>query len=76
MSVPKRFYRTAEDAAQACSAHILSSLKAALAKSEKAPLAISGGSTPKLMFRHMAAAEFDWRRIYLFWVDERAVPPN
>ena len=63
-------------AAKAVADHILRSLTAALAQRPTATLAVSGGSTPKLMFEAMAAAEFDWRRVHVFWVDERCVPPD
>jgi 6-phosphogluconolactonase len=39
-------------------------------------LAISGGSSPKLMFEYMARQPFAWSGVHLFWVDERAVPPT
>ena len=45
----------------------------------KINIALSGGSTPALMFR-LWAEEFNtrtpWGRIRLFWVDERCVPPT
>ena len=41
-----------------------------------ATLAVSGGSTPRLMFQSMARRAFDWSGIELFWVDERVVPPT
>ena len=63
-------------AAKAAAGHILRSLARTLAKRATAALAVSGGSTPKLMFEAMAAAEFDWRRVHVFWVDERCVPPD
>lgn len=57
--------------------HILSLLENALAGQERVTLAVSGGSTPKLMFAEMVNARFpDWSRVHLFWVDERAVPPT
>lgn len=55
---------------------ILEKLEAAVAERGDASLAISGGSTPKMMFDAMAAAEFDWSRVHVFWVDERPVPPE
>lgn len=69
-------YPTPDEAAQACARHILQLLEEALAGERDASLAISGGSTPKLLFGHMAKARFDWSRVHLFWVDERAVPPT
>ena len=42
----------------------------------RSTLAISGGSSPRPMFEYFAACGFDWSRVDLFWVDERAVPPD
>jgi len=41
-------------------------------------LALSGGSTPKLTYEHMRhnKDEPDWSRMYIFWSDERCVPPD
>lgn len=41
-------------------------------------LAVSGGSTPAQLFDWWVRRfehEIDWKRIQLFWVDERCVPP-
>ncbi len=41
-------------------------------------VALSGGSTPKLLFEHLAANysdRIDWSRLHFFWGDERMVPP-
>jgi 6-phosphogluconolactonase len=61
--------------ADACARYVLQVLQQALASAETATLAISGGSTPKLMFARLAASPFQWSRVHLFWVDERCVPP-
>ena len=55
-----------------CGRYIL----ARLAEKDKSTLAISGGSSPIPMFKMFAAADFDWNRVQLFWVDERGVPPS
>lgn len=42
-------------------------------------VALSGGSTPKLMFQILAdqfREELSWDRIQFFWSDERHVPPD
>jgi 6-phosphogluconolactonase len=43
-------------------------------------VALSGGSTPRAMFSILAAEPFletvPWSSIYLFWGDERTVPPD
>ena len=43
-------------------------------------VALSGGSTPKNLYSLLASPEFrdqvPWSRVYLFWGDERCVPPG
>jgi 6-phosphogluconolactonase len=63
-------------AAAACAQHVSAVLEQALASQEHATLAVSGGSTPKLLFQSMVASGFPWQRVHLFFVDERCVPPN
>jgi len=69
-------YPSGEQAAEACAGRIMSLLEEAMSTREYATLAVSGGTTPKLLFARLAAAPIAWDRIHLFWVDERAVPPD
>ncbi|MBC8181256.1 6-phosphogluconolactonase [candidate division KSB1 bacterium] len=43
-------------------------------------VALSGGSTPKALFKMLAKPEYretiSWDNVHLFWGDERNVPPN
>lgn len=41
-------------------------------------VALSGGSTPKKIFQKLAGMPdvIDWSKVYLFWGDERSVPPT
>lgn len=42
-------------------------------------LALSGGTTPKVIFDHWAENckdSIDWNRLFFFWGDERCVPPE
>ncbi len=43
-------------------------------------VALSGGSTPKAMFALLASEShrnsIDWAHVYIFWGDERCVPPE
>jgi len=52
----------------------------AIAKDGHFHVALSGGSTPRDLYRLLATSEFraqvDWARVHLFWGDERAVPPD
>jgi len=70
----KRFADT-QQAAEGCAAHIISVLAEAMSGGSDATLAISGGTSPKLMFEVFAKTTFPWERVQLFWVDERGVPP-
>jgi 6-phosphogluconolactonase len=67
-----RTFDDARDAAEHCAAQILQYL----GDSPRSTLAISGGSSPRIMFEIFAAIPFDWNRVQLFWVDERCVPPT
>lgn len=67
MSLLRR-YPDARTAAEACGAEILTLLR------DQTTLAISGGTSPRLMFDFFARSGFDWSRIHVFWVDERCVP--
>ena len=63
-------------AARACADSILKYLEQAIAQRGTAYLAVSGGSSPKLMFEIFSRRQFAWDRVHLFWVDERVVPPT
>ena len=76
MSVHWYIQKDPQEAAEASARKILDLLKKALGLESRATLAVSGGSTPKLLFAEMAKAAFDWSRVHLFWVDERSVPPD
>ncbi|MEM9887329.1 MAG: 6-phosphogluconolactonase [Bacteroidota bacterium] len=42
-------------------------------------IALSGGSTPKVLFQHLATHyinKIDWSKVHFFWGDERCVPPD
>jgi 6-phosphogluconolactonase len=76
MSVHRYTSPDAAAAAEACAHHVISVLDETLAGQEFATFAISGGTTPRLMFPKLAATRFPWDRVHLFFVDERCVPPT
>jgi 6-phosphogluconolactonase len=76
MTVQSFVYENAQAASEACARKIVELLGRALAAEPRASLAVSGGTTPKLMFAEMAKANFDWSKVHLFWVDERLVQPT
>jgi len=71
-----RISEDAESAASACAAFVLDALGGAFQRKAHATLAISGGSSPRLLFSRLAASGFDWSKVHIFWVDERCVPPD
>jgi len=54
--------------------------KQAIAATGKFSIALSGGSTPKAMFALMAAepmkSQIEWAKWFIYWGDERCVPPT
>ncbi len=75
MTVQSFVYENAQAASEACAHKITELLGHALASQPRASIAVSGGTTPRLMFADLAKANFDWSKVHLFWVDERMVPP-
>ena len=42
-------------------------------------IALSGGSTPKIVFDELAenySDKIEWSKVHLYWGDERCVPPS
>ncbi|MGH7855517.1 MAG: 6-phosphogluconolactonase [Candidatus Binatia bacterium] len=61
-------------------AQFIALASAAIARSGRFAVALSGGSTPKALYSSLASPEFrervDWPRVHLFWGDERCVAPD
>jgi 6-phosphogluconolactonase len=65
-----------EQAAQACAEFIVRLLHQAVRERERASIAVSGGRSPALLFDAMRTLDFPWTHLDVFFVDERAVPPD
>lgn len=65
---------TADDVAVEAASHIVAVLRAALARNERALMAVSGGTTPGRAFERLKPADLDWDRVDIFQVDERVAP--
>jgi len=76
MNPRRHVFSDASAAAEACARRITALLEEALGGRDFVTLAVSGGSTPRLLFAKMAPLRFDWHRVHLFWVDERCVSPD
>lgn len=71
-------YKDAEQLSQAAAQWIVNLIAETLRKRDRFTIALSGGSTPKLLHKILASPpckdQVDWSRMHIFWGDERAVP--
>ena len=70
-------YRDQEELAERFSALLMERIT--LSGEGRFDLAISGGSTPQVVFKALAAKYADsphWQKTHFWWVDERMVPPD
>jgi len=80
--VDYRVFQQQDALARATAEHFVQGIQSAVAARGLARIAISGGTTPKVVFALLAdpnqpyRAAIRWDRLWLFWVDERCVPPD
>jgi 6-phosphogluconolactonase len=70
---------TPQQAASALAENIFLLTDRLLQKKEFVSLAVSGGTTPVLLFKELASkysSKIPWEKIHFFWLDERCVPPS
>ncbi|MBS1664244.1 MAG: 6-phosphogluconolactonase [Bacteroidetes bacterium] len=71
-------YKDAEQLSQAAAKWIADLIAETLKTKDRFTIALSGGSTPKLLHKLLAASPYkdqiDWSKMHIFWGDERAVP--
>ncbi|MCH9609927.1 MAG: 6-phosphogluconolactonase [Chlamydiales bacterium] len=62
-----------------CVNHWVETAKQAIDDHDFFAVALSGGSTPKKIFKALSSKHqksLDWSKVHFFWSDERSVPPN
>ncbi|MEO8414618.1 MAG: 6-phosphogluconolactonase [Ginsengibacter sp.] len=73
-------YKSKEELGEALAAWMCDLVKSTLKNQEFFTLVLSGGETPKILFKILASAKFkdkiNWNRVHIFWGDERVVPFN
>jgi 6-phosphogluconolactonase len=73
-------YTNPTEVARAAARHFVDYAWQSIARYGQFFVALSGGNTPRMMYRLLASAEFrgqvDWAKVRVFWSDERAVPPD
>lgn len=66
--------------ADAVAQHIVAGAEAAVAARGRFTIALSGGSTPRAVYQRLATPGLNplmpWDKTYVFWGDDRAVPPD
>jgi 6-phosphogluconolactonase len=69
-----------EGVSRAAAQALVELARAAIAERGRFCVALSGGSTPRRMYEILGEAprwaHIDWRRVEVFWGDERGVPPE
>lgn len=72
--------RTPEEAAQSAASFVAALAQECVADHGRFTIALSGGSTPRQLYRVLAspphAKEVAWDSWHVFWGDERCVPPD
>lgn len=81
--MPDTFQVIVKDSPDACAQYLEGELvrliRESIAARGRCVIALSGGSTPKLLYEKLArqpADAIDWTNVVLIWGDERDVPPN
>lgn len=74
----REIFKDADHLCKGLAEWITSLIEETLLRKEKFSLVLSGGNTPKKLHLLLAASPYreriDWKKIYVFWGDERAVP--
>lgn len=80
MAVSITIFRSTADLTRNSAQCIVNLVSGAIQKRGRATVALSGGTTPKVVYELLATPEFrnciDWNKTHLFWGDERCVLPN
>lgn len=71
-------FKSKEELSAKLATWIIDLVAETLINQESFTLALSGGETPRLLYKKLASKEYidkiDWKRIHIFWGDERVVP--
>jgi 6-phosphogluconolactonase len=79
MAVELRRYPNANAVARAAAEYFVDTANHFVDSQGYFSVALSGGSTPKVLYSLLATdfqARIPWSNVYLFWSDERCVPPD
>jgi 6-phosphogluconolactonase len=77
-----KVFDNSDELARAAAAHFVARWGKAIVQRGLFTVALSGGSTPKVLFELLADPnepfrnQVSWSRVHFFWSDERHVPPD
>src|SRR5262245_39326747 len=75
-----RLFADIEAISQAAAGEVVRCATEALSARGRFTIAVSGGSTPQHLYQLLAGPPYrtqvDWKRVEVFWGDERCVPPE
>lgn len=73
-------YSNSQSLARAAATHFSDVAEAAVTTQHRFTVALAGGNTPRLTYQLLTTSEFtsmvDWSKTFVFWGDERCVPPQ
>jgi 6-phosphogluconolactonase len=74
-----KIYNSPEDFQRGCTDYIVNIILECINAYGRCTIALSGGSTPRNIYKLLGSVEYlsqiRWEKVYLFWGDERCVPP-
>jgi len=82
LHVEYRVYQQPDALSRAVADHLVGGIQSAVAARGIARIAISGGNSPRPVFTLLAdprepyRERVPWDKLFIFWVDERCVPPD
>jgi len=71
-----RIFANAQELARGAAEYFVARSGEAVAQKGFFTVALSGGSTPKLLYEQLVGEQVPWSKTHFFWSDERHVPPD
>ena len=71
-----KIFSNAQDLARGAAEYFVARSGEAVAQKGLFTVALSGGSTPKLLYEMLVGEQVPWAKTHFFWSDERHVPPD
>ena len=74
MSVNEEKFSNLEEAASALAEDLAQTIREAISRKGSCLIAVSGGKTPRLVFKYLRNQRLDWEKVIITLTDERWVP--